>query len=233
MALILCLETSSKNCSISISKNGKLLFIKEYCDENYCHGEQLHVLIQSLLLEATISISDFDAFAFSSGPGSYTGLRIGAASIKGFAFALDKPAIAISTLRSMTEGLLNHKMKFKSNSLFCPVIDSRKGEVYTALYNYAGEEYLAPFACNVINFSFIKHLQYHTIYFFGPGKYKLENIEHQNAIFLYDDYPSAKDLPALVEKEFKNKNFIDVAYFEPTYLKDFIPTKSKKSINKL
>tara|TARA_B100001250_G_scaffold99160_1_gene83358 strand:+ start:14285 stop:14986 length:702 start_codon:yes stop_codon:yes gene_type:complete len=233
MALILCLETSSKNCSVSICKDGQMLFIKEYFDENYCHGEQLHVLIEDLLSDSNISIRDFDAFAFSCGPGSYTGLRIGAASIKGFSFALDKPAIAISTLKLMTSGVLNDIIKFKNNSLLCPVIDSRKDEVYTALYTRFGEEYLAPFACNVVSFSFLEYLEKNTVYFFGPGKYKLQNIEHKNAFFLHDNFPSAKHLASLVEEEFNNHNFVDIAYFEPMYLKDFIPTKSKKSTQKL
>jgi len=234
MALILCLETSSKNCSVSICKDGQMLFVKEYFDEQYCHGEQLHVLIQSLLSDSNISIRDFDGFAFSSGPGSYTGLRIGAASIKGFSFALNKPAIAISTLQSMTSGLLMEAIKFNNNSLLCPVIDSRKDEVYTALYTDSGEEYLAPFSCNVVSFSFLEYLENNTVYFFGPGKYKLQNIiEHKNAIFLHDNFPSAKHLASLVEEEFNNHNFVDIAYFEPMYLKDFIPTKSKKLTKKL
>ena len=231
MALILCLETSSKNCSVSICENGKLLFIKEYFNEHYSHGEQLHVLIESLLIESNISISDFDAFAFSAGPGSYTGLRIGAASIKGFAFALDKPAIAVSTLQSMTSGLLNNNaIDFKNNSLFFPLLDSRVGEVYTAIYNDHCKEYLAPFACDVNVFSFEKYFQKHTVYFFGPGQYKLADIEHQNAIFLNEDYPSAKHLGFLAQHKFNTKKFIDVAYFEPMYLKNFIPTKPKKPL---
>jgi len=232
MALILCLETSSKNCSVSICENGKLLFVKEYFDENYSHGEQLHILIESLLMESNMSINHFDAFAFSAGPGSYTGLRIGAASIKGFAFALDKPAIAVSTLQSMTLGLLNDEANdFKKNSLFFPVLDSRIGEVYTAIYNDNCKEYLAPFACDVNVFSFEKHLQKHTIYFFGPGQYKLAHIQHKNAIFLNKDYPSARHLGFLADDKFNSKDFIDVAYFEPMYLKNFIPTQSK-TINK-
>ncbi len=230
MALILCLETSSKNCSVSICKDGQVLFVKEYYDENYCHGEQLHVLIQSLLLESNISIYDFDAFAFSSGPGSYTGLRIGAASIKGFSFALDKPAIAISTLKSMAYGLFSQPNDFKNNSLFFPVLDSRKDEIYTALYDNSGQENLPPFACNVLSFSFEKYLKNHKVYFFGPGQYKLQNLKHENAVFLHDNCPSSKYLATLVEQEFNNHNFIDIAYFEPMYLKDFVATKSKKSI---
>ena len=118
MALILCLETSSKNCSVSIAKNGKTIQLKELLDDNYCHGEKLHVLIEELLKESKFLISDFDAFAFSSGPGSYTGLRIGAAAIKGFAFALDKPVISVSTLNSMAYGVCYNSHIDISSSIY-------------------------------------------------------------------------------------------------------------------
>ena len=233
MALILCLETSSKNCSVSICKDNHVLFFKEYYDKNYCHGEKLHVLIQSLLAESNISIHDFDAFAYSSGPGSYTGLRIGAASIKGFSYALEKPAISISTLKSMASGLLMTGFDFQNNGLLCPVIDSRKDEIYAALYDVRLNEFLSPFACDLLSFSFLEYLENHTVYFFGTGLYKLQNIKHKNAVFLHDKMPSSRDLACLAEDAFNSHNFEDVAYFEPTYLKDFIPTKSKKSINNI
>ncbi|MBF25203.1 MAG: tRNA (adenosine(37)-N6)-threonylcarbamoyltransferase complex dimerization subunit type 1 TsaB [Flavobacteriales bacterium] len=150
MALILCLETSSKNCSVSISRNGSTLFFKDYFDENYCHGEKLHVLIQNILIEHNFSISNFDAFAYSSGPGSYTGLRIGAASVKGFAFALRKPVIAVSTMQSLVSKTISNNSNFYNNEdLFCPVLDSRQGEVYAALYNCDYKEYLKPFSCSI------------------------------------------------------------------------------------
>ena len=232
MALILCLETSSKNCSVSISDNGKVLFSKDNFDENYCHGEKLHVLIESLLIESNILVENFDAFAFSAGPGSYTGLRIGAASVKGFAFALDKPIIAVSTLKSMVASLLNNE-GIKRDSLFCPVLDSRKGEVYAALYDSNYNEHLTSFVCYIDAFSFQNYLDKYTVYFFGPGAYKLEaKIKHQNAIFSNSDYPSARFLSALAYEKFQENDFVDAAYFEPMYLKNFVPTKAKKSINK-
>ena len=232
MALILCLETSSKNCSVAIANNGVNFLLKEKFDDNYCHGEQLHVLIQNMLKEANIQLSDFDAFAFSAGPGSYTGLRIGASAIKGFAFALDKPVISISTLESMTSGLLiGNLIKNQQYNLFCPTLDSRKGEVYLGFYDNNMTEILAPTACEIHKFNFDKYLQENCVCFFGTGSEKLKSVlTHQNAIFLNEDYPSSKNLCALAQKKFQKGTFEDIAYFEPMYLKKFIPTKSKKSI---
>ncbi|MBL31703.1 MAG: tRNA (adenosine(37)-N6)-threonylcarbamoyltransferase complex dimerization subunit type 1 TsaB [Flavobacteriales bacterium] len=229
MAVILCLETSSKNCSVAVSKDGETILLKEHFDENYCHGEQLHVLIEALLKESGIDISDFDAFGLSCGPGSYTGLRIGAASIKGFGFALDKPILAIPTLKSMAHYVHNSKsIKLNKETLICPVLDSRKGEVYMSFYNDLFKEYMGAFACDLSSFSFDSYLDKYHMYFFGPGQYKLEFLSHPNACFLNGDYPSAEYLSPLAEEAFQNHNFVDIAYFEPMYLKDFIPTKSKK-----
>ena len=229
MALILCLETSSKNCSVSISKNGELFFLKEKFDENYCHGEQLHVLIQDLLFASEIDITDFDAFAFSSGPGSYTGLRIGASAAKGFSFALNKPVIAVCTLESMFSEVINSKDH--NYDLFCPTLDSRKGEVYAAIYSASKKEHVAPFSCDINNFDFGRILKNNIMCFFGPGNLKLQSvIDHKNAVFLNTDYPSANSLCFLSENKFQNNDFVDSAYFEPLYLKNFIATKPTKNI---
>ena len=230
MALILCLETSSKNCSVAISKNGENILVREKFDHNYCHGEQLHVLIQDILIESSISINSFDAFALSSGPGSYTGLRIGAAAIKGFSFALEKPIIAISTLEAMSRSFQStNSMQY---TFLCPILDSRKGEVYLAMYDKEHKEHIAPFACDIESFNFKQYLKDNTICFFGPGNLKLQSyISHQNAIFLNQDYPTAKNLCQLAEHKFKHKDFEDAAYFEPSYLKNFVPTKPKTITN--
>ena len=228
MALILCIETSSKNCSVAISKNGKIIDWQEELDENYCHGEKLHVLIEKLLEKSIISINEIDAFCFSSGPGSYTGLRIGAAAVKGFAAALDKPVIVVSTLRSMAWGLLNTELKYGKleYDFLCPVLDSRQGEVYTAMYDFNCNVKLTPFACNVNKFSFSNYLDNHKICFFGPGQYKLKGkITHKNASFLENFSPSSRYLGHFSKINFEKNTFVDTAYFEPLYLKEFIPTK--------
>ena len=120
------------------------------------YADDAMILVLDLLIESNTLIENFDAFAFSAGPGSYTGLRIGAASVKGFAFALDKPIIAVSTLKSMLSAVLSQSINnFKKDNLFCPILDSRKGEVYAALYDSNYKEYLSPFSCVVNSFSFL------------------------------------------------------------------------------
>ena len=288
MALILCIETSSKNCSVSISDNGKLMTIKEQMDDSYCHGEKLHVLIEELLNEANLYINAFDAFCLSAGPGSYTGLRIGAAALKGFSFVTNKPIIAISTLMSLAHGFLTHDSLVSRNLSFadpchhkevelgrtylCPVIDSRKGEVYTSLYEVASSshkklgsvsksifsgrycelnELISPSPALISSlFESNSHLKTEdefettisdllavdsTIFFFGSGVYKIEpsrkSLEFDYAHFECNKnyFPSAESLCVLAEMEFKKNNFVNSAYFEPLYLKNFIPTISKKN----
>ena len=228
MALILCIETSSKNCSVVISQNGSPLFLKEKYDENYCHGEQLHVLIENILIEAKMDIADFDAFSLSAGPGSYTGLRIGSAAVKGLAFALNKPVISVGTLESMFSGFINKNHNY---DLFFPNLDSRKGEVYAAMYDMHKKECIAPFCCEINKFDFNSILAKNSVCFFGPGNHKIQSVvSHKNASFIKMDYPSANSLSFLSEHKFQNNNFVDPAYFEPMYLKNFIATKSKKKV---
>tara|TARA_B100000902_G_scaffold398881_1_gene467357 strand:+ start:7411 stop:8091 length:681 start_codon:yes stop_codon:yes gene_type:complete len=223
MALILSLETSSKNCSVSITRNGKLVNYRDIFDENYCHGEQLHTLVENLLRESKIVIQDFDAFAISAGPGSYTGLRIGAAAIKGFSFALDKPMISISTLYSMVFSLQKSSLIAQNKyDLFVPVLSSRKGEVYLAIYDDK-TEIVPPTACVIESFPFLKYFQNNKICLFGPGIDKLRStLQNKSITYLNNDYPSSKDLGLIAEIKFQNQDFVNLAYFEPTYLKPFI-----------
>ena len=229
MALFLCIETSTKNCSVSITNNEQLLSLNEYCHEQYSHGEKLHVLIQSSLSELNIDISKIDAFCFSSGPGSYTGLRIGASSLKGFSYVLDKPLISVSTLESMAYGiideiLIKNSLKF---DILCPVLDSRQGEVYLAMYDFHLNEIVSPCACVVDKFPFSNFIN-RKILFFGPDLQKINHLRQNKKIEFYADfYPSAKYLAKPCLKAFNNSIFEDIAYFEPSYLKPFVPTKSK------
>lgn len=231
MALILCVETSSKNCSVAIAENGNLVASQEEYDANYCHGERLHVLIDQLLNKTCISINNIDALAFSNGPGSYTGLRIGAATIKGLSVALDKNVILVSTLQSMVWGFLNDMPKsvISQNDYMCPLIDSRIGEVYAGFYDSNLTSHISPFPCSIMSFPFLDILKTKKIHFFGPGAYKVKNIvNHPNAFFFDDTSPSSKYLVQLAQKYYNNKEFADVAYFEPLYLKNFVSTKSDK-----
>ena len=225
MALILCVETSSKNCSVAISKDGIVQFKKEKCEEHYCHGEQLHALIDNLIADSKMSLSQIDAIAFSAGPGSYTGLRIGAAAVKGLGIALNKKVLLVSTLHSMFWGVVNHHNDdlIDCYNYFCSTLDSRQGEVYAAVYETSGKEVFPPFACEVKKDLFLNILNTNKMCFFGTGMYKIQNtITHKNASFLETVTPSSSYLGFLAEQSYNDKKFADIAYFEPMYLKDFI-----------
>ena len=226
MSLLLCLETSSKNCSVAVSSQGLLVGVKDYFDDNYCHGEKLHVLIEELLFELKLDLTQIDGFVFSVGPGSYTGLRIGATAIKGLAVVTQKEVVLVSTLQSLAWGFLNDKTENSQYDFLCPVLDSRKDEVYTAMYDSDLTQHLSPFACEINNFRFEDYLENNKICFFGPGNYKLKTvIKHQNAYFSDHIYPSSKYLGVLGKHLFDKKMFADLAYFEPLYLKPFICNK--------
>lgn len=220
MALILCLETATTVCSVALGKDGVLLAMREV-NEGYTHSENLTVFAEQVLAEAGHSFSDLDAIAVSKGPGSYTGLRIGVSAAKGFCFALDKPLIAINTLRGMSEGV---RGEGTGEVLLCPMIDARRMEVYCAMYDVNGKE-TRPTAAEIITEnSFEEILRDHKVLFFGDGAAKCRSkLEHQpNAVFIDNVFPSAEYLVALAEEKFRESKFEDVAYFEPYYLKDFI-----------
>ena len=218
MALILCIETATRSCSVALAKDGNLLQFKEEVSEQYSHSEQLTHFIESLLKEQGIALSDLDAIAVSKGPGSYTGLRIGVSTAKGLCYALDKPLIAISTLEAIASGM----EKQCPNKVYCPMIDARRMEVYTAFFQ-AGKQLTDIEAHIVETDSFSKMLAKEEVLFFGDGADKCQEIiTHKNATFIPAVYPSAKDMVAVAQKAFVQQQFEDVAYFEPYYLKDFV-----------
>ena len=225
MSIILSIDTSSKNCSVSLSKDGVLISVIEESSESFSHANNLHFFCEKIINKANLNLFDVDAYAFSEGPGSYTGLRIGAAAIKGFAFSFDKPVISISTLKAMA---FAHKDK---NEFLCPVIDSRKGEVYLAIYNSSMKVILEPQSYVISQDSIDKLIQKNRISFFGTGIEKLKKqINHKNASFIDGVFPSSKYLIELAQESYLNKNFVDISNFEPSYLKEFIATKQKKNI---
>ena len=225
MSIILSIDTSSKNCSVSLSKDGVLISVIEESSESFSHANNLHFFCEKIINKANLNFSDVDAYAFSEGPGSYTGLRIGAAAIKGFSFSFDKPVISISTLKAMA---FAHKDK---NEFLCPVIDSRKGEVYLAIYNSSMKVILEPQSYVISQDSIDKLIQKNRISFFGSGIEKLKKqINHKNASFIDGVFPSSKYLIELAQESYLNKNFVDISNFEPSYLKEFIATKQKKNI---
>lgn len=221
MALILLIETATKSCSVSLSSENKIIACKEKINEQYSHAENLNIFIESLFKKTNSSIKDLDAIAVSKGPGSYTGLRIGVSAAKGLCYALDVPLISVSTLHAMAFGMTQ---KEKSD-LYCPMIDARRMEVYNAFYNSKNKEIRGIQADIIEEYSYQKELD-KKVLFFGDGAEKCKQvIQHPNARFIDGIFPSSKDMLEIANEKFAKKDFEDVAYFEPFYLKDFVAGK--------
>ena len=224
LSTILHIETSTKNCSVSIAKNGKILSLKEINNGNYSHAEKLHPLILEAIQDAPISLSDIDAIAVGKGPGSYTGLRIGVSAAKGLCFTNDIPLIAINSLE-----ILAHAHTFQEG-VIVPMIDARRMEVYSAVFDKDLNMIRETQAEIIDENSFQEYLEKGNVYFIGDGAEKCkEFIQHSNANFIDGIYPSAKDMVLKAYEKYLSKEFEDVAYFEPYYLKDFVATPEKKS----
>lgn len=224
MALILNIETATKNCSVSLADGKNLLQIKEVNDGSYSHGEMLHVYIDEVIKKANKNLTDLDAIAVSKGPGSYTGLRIGVSAAKGLCYSLDVPLISVSTLASLASTL-----KVEKDALIIPLLDARRMEVYSSIYDNNYHQIRDIKAEIITENSYVTYLEKGKVYFLGDGADKCKGtIIHKNAVFLDDHFPSAKEMVYFSLLKFENKDFEDVAYFEPFYLKDFIAIKSKK-----
>lgn len=223
LATIVNIETATKNCSVSIAKEGVILAMQELNDGNYSHAEKLHPFIQQVANEANISLKDIDAVAVSKGPGSYTGLRIGVSAAKGLCFAFDKPLISIETLHSLA-----HKIIIK-DGVIVPMLDARRMEVYAAVYDAKYSQVREIRAEIIDENSFKEYLEKGKVYFLGDGAEKCkEVITHENAVFIDAEFPSAKEMANLSFDKYKKNDIEDVAYFEPFYLKDFVVTLEKK-----
>ena len=225
MATILCLETATKNCSVSVGVDGSLKALVEEYSENYSHAEQLHVFISRALEESSVSFEDVDAIAVSKGPGSYTGLRIGVSAAKGLCFALEVPLISIATLKSMAT-----QLPAGPNELIIPVLDARRMEVYASVFDENLREVRETKAEIINEDSFSEFANAKTIHLVGNGAEKCREIlGERNFEFHPQMIPSAKELVGLAHKKYEQKDFEDVAYFEPYYLKDFILQGKKKT----
>ncbi len=237
MAVILNIETSTEVCSVSLAKNGELLFEKESL-EGMNHSELLTVFIGELFSENQVDIKNIDAVAVSKGPGSYTGLRIGVSVAKGLCFALEKPLIAVNTLDAMADFTAKNfsrysKTELSENIMLCPMIDAKRMEVYTALYNLKGETVKSVEAEIIDNNSFFAWFENHKILFFGNGAEKCKTqLTHPNALFEGPSVTSARFMQFLAEQKYNKNEFEDVAYFEPFYLKNFVATIPKNKILK-
>ncbi|MBF8457947.1 tRNA (adenosine(37)-N6)-threonylcarbamoyltransferase complex dimerization subunit type 1 TsaB [Kaistella sp. G5-32] len=222
---ILHIETSSKNCSVAISDGEELLCLCEEVSENYKQSESLHTFVQWALEGAKITLQDLDAISLGKGPGSYTGLRIGASSAKGFCFGLEIPLIAVNSLETMIEPFLN-----KGYDLIIPLIDARRMEVYCANFDGKSGEILTETEAKILDGSSFQELEGKKIIFVGDGAKKAKEIlQFSTAEFDDTIFPSAKYLIKKASDKFHKKEFEDVAYFEPFYLKDFQGVKKKKS----
>ena len=218
---ILNIETSTKACSVAVHNNGKLMSLKENVTENFSHSEKLQNYIQQTIEKSKIQLSNLSAVAVSMGPGSYTGLRIGVASAKGLCYALNIPLISISTLKAMSFGM----SKEKKADLFCPMIDARRMEVYSAFFD-SNNIIKREIKAEILDVSSYKDELKQKIVFFGDGSDKAKKtIKNKNASFVSNFHPSASFLGMLSYQKFLESDFEDIAFFEPFYLKDFVSGK--------
>jgi tRNA threonylcarbamoyladenosine biosynthesis protein TsaB len=222
MSLILNIDTATETALVSFSKNGKpvsSLFNTAQKD----HAAFLQVAIQQLVTETGILLKNIDAIAVTAGPGSYTGLRVGMASAKGLCYALGKPLITLNTLEVMAAAAIQ-QLKDVENCLFCPMIDARRMEVFTATYNKALKLTMSPSAIILNEHSFLEELDQNRIVFFGSGSTKWATLcRHSNASFA--DISITPEAIASLSDNYKTQlKFTELAYAEPFYLKEFNDT---------
>jgi len=216
---ILNIETSTKNCSVSLSKQEEIVVLKEVAEQNFSHSEKLHLFIDEIIKQAGIQYKDLSAVAISKGPGSYTGLRIGTSTAKGLCYALNIPLIAIDSL-----SILAHKVTY-TDGLIIPMLDARRMEVYTAIFDNSCNKKSDIQALVIDENSFQEITD--KAYLIGDGAPKCKPVlDRHNFVFLDDIlYPSAQEMAKLSYMKFQNKDFEDIAYFEPFYLKEFFTGK--------
>ena len=232
MALILCIETATEICSVAIAKDGKTIALAEDKLGNN-HASQLHLLVQRALDIAGVTLQNLNAIAVCKGPGSYTGLRVGVSSVKGYCYALQIPMIAINTLQSLANGYLTNHPNYKG--LICPMIDARRIEVYCALFDNQLAEILPTQAKIIYEHSFHEELLQHEIVFIGNGAEKCNGKFETQSSFSGTKFEigyvcNASFLSSLAQVAYGKNEFEDVAYFEPFYLKDFVGTVAKKLV---
>lgn len=227
MALILNIDTSTSVCSVALAEDGKVIALKE-SNEGLNHSILLGTYIDELFKEIQITAHRLDAVAISMGPGSYTGLRIGVSMAKGLCFGAGKPLIAVPTLQALA---LSVSSRLQEDAWYCPMIDARRMEVYTAFFDKQNQTLIDTKAEIIDEHSFAELLEKHKIYFFGNGSDKVKNtLTDINACYIGQVETSAAHMPEISEQRFVKGLFEDVAYFEPFYLKDFIATTPKKKV---
>ncbi|WKS95203.1 tRNA (adenosine(37)-N6)-threonylcarbamoyltransferase complex dimerization subunit type 1 TsaB [Riemerella columbina] len=221
---ILYIETSSKNCSVAISDHAQLLCLCEEASENYKQSESLHTFIQWALEGAELQLQDLDAVALGMGPGSYTGLRIGAASAKGFCYGLGIPLIAINSLETLVAPYIGQDFDY-----IIPMVDARRMEVYTAIYHGQTGEAVTPTEAKILDEKAYQEWADKKLLFVGDGAKKTQElINLPYATFLPQNYPSAQYLIKKAVEKYRSQDFENIAYFEPFYLKDFHGVKRQR-----
>lgn len=228
MGSILLIETSAKICSAALAVDGKVVFSKKN-DEGMAHARLLPGFVDEVL--KNLGGAKIDAVAVSSGPGSYTGLRIGVATAKGLAFGYDAPLIAVPTLELLAY-TVKSSVEVEKDALICPMIDARRMEVYSQLFDADVKEAGETQAEIITEDSYKELLQTgKKVYFAGDGSAKCSGvITSENAVFVDSIEPDAANMAELAERRLRNGEFVDVAYFEPFYLKDFVATQSKHKV---
>ena len=227
MAIILNIETATKNCSVSVSDGTTQLALRELNEGKFSHAEKLHSFISEVLESAGLSMKDLNAVAVSKGPGSYTGLRIGVSAAKGICYALDIPLISVSTLKCLAL-----QMQPEEGAYVVPLLDARRMEVYSAVYDHKFIQVRETRAEIIDENSFNELLVKGKVYFLGDGAEKCKAfIRHDNAIFVSETYPSTREMVSMVHEKFQKAEFEDLAYFEPFHLKDFVAGKPKNYFN--
>lgn len=221
MSIILHIETSTKACSVAVADGGHLLASDFRLFEHYAHAETLNPMIQAVMKEAGRNFKDLEAVSVSSGPGSYTGLRIGISSAKGFCYGLEIPLIAVSSLEIMAAAAKNYEEKHV-NAILVPMMDARRMEVYTSSFNENGKR-LENDKAIIVDENFTKKFEGEKIYYFGDGMPKCISILEKDArsVFIDSIYPDAKNMIQFAFEKFRKNEFEDLAYFEPEYLKEF------------
>jgi tRNA threonylcarbamoyladenosine biosynthesis protein TsaB len=219
MAKILHIETATKACSVGVSEHGELIAMKEELSAEFTHAENITLFIDEVVKKAGWKLGDIDAIAVTSGPGSYTGLRIGVSTAKGLCYALEKPLIAVDALVSLaTQATQKHSKK-----TICAAIDARRMEIFSAIYQ-CNLTPLKAISADVIDAD--TYFAFEPFVICGDGAEKLQSIWKNRAIeFDTAIYSSVKGQVAIAYEKFQKATFEDVAYFEPFYLKDFVGGK--------
>lgn len=227
---LLCIDTGTSICSVALGRDAELVGVKEIADSR-AHSSQLTVLIDELLKENNVVINEIDAVLINKGPGSYTGLRIGVSTAKGICYALGKPLVSVGSLEAMACGTILQHQNIEPNTLFCPMIDARRMEVYTAIFDSKQQAITQVEAKIIDENSFSNWLEKQKMVFFGNGASKCKQvISHPNAIFIDNFEPSAAHMLPLGYKSLIDGKIEDTAYFEPFYLKDFVAIKGKNKV---